>query len=204
MHNVEEKTKKICEMKDRLFDILNTEMAKGYQEIDAKEAGEVVDMIKDLAEVEKFCWEAHYYKTVTEAMEESEREPRYGEKRSYLAMQPNMNKERIDYDEATRYGYSMNQTGNMRNMSYGYSGQNSQGGNSGRSSRYGYAYDRFDEARRYYTQTHAEHDKYEMETAAQDHLKNVTQSIRDIWADADPELRMKIKHSMTELLGEMN
>lgn len=38
--------------------------------IDVKEIGELVDMVKDLAEAEKECWEASYYRKVTEAMEE--------------------------------------------------------------------------------------------------------------------------------------
>lgn len=37
--------------------------------IDVKEVGELVDMVKDLAEAEKECWEATYYRKITEAME---------------------------------------------------------------------------------------------------------------------------------------
>lgn len=41
------------------------------QRMDVKEVGELVDMVKDLAEAEKSCWEASYYRKVTEAMEGS-------------------------------------------------------------------------------------------------------------------------------------
>ena len=179
---VEEKTKKICEMKERLFDILNSEMAKGYQNIDAKEAGEVVDMIKDLAETEKCCWEAHYYKTVTDAMLEVDEDPRYGEMRAGYHMNPRINRDRIDYDEwSNRLGYTKNQTGS--DIRYGYSGadvRNSYSMNDSNSSRYGYTDD------------------------PNEKIMKVTESVKEMWKEADPELRKKIKHEMTSLLGEMN
>lgn len=40
---------------------------RGLERMDAKE---LIDGIKDLAEAEKECWEAEYYMTVTEAMED--------------------------------------------------------------------------------------------------------------------------------------
>jgi len=33
--------------------------------------GELIDMVKDLAEAEESCWEASYYRTVTEGMEKN-------------------------------------------------------------------------------------------------------------------------------------
>ncbi len=39
--------------------------------IDVKEIGELVDMVKDLAEAEEKCWEAAYYRSVASAMKES-------------------------------------------------------------------------------------------------------------------------------------
>ena len=41
------------------------------QRMDVKKVGELVDMVKDLAEAEESCWEASYYRKVTEAMEGS-------------------------------------------------------------------------------------------------------------------------------------
>lgn len=38
--------------------------------VNAKEAGEVADIIKDMSETEKNLYEANYYKLVSEAMEE--------------------------------------------------------------------------------------------------------------------------------------
>lgn len=44
---------------------------RGPERIDVNRMGEMVDMVKDLAEAEKSCWEAQYYRQVTEAMEGS-------------------------------------------------------------------------------------------------------------------------------------
>lgn len=42
---------------------------RGIARLDVKMLGEYADIVKDLAQAEKDCWKAEYYKTVTEAME---------------------------------------------------------------------------------------------------------------------------------------
>lgn len=41
---------------------------RGVERMDVKEVGELADIVKDLAEAEKECWEAEYYMSVVEAM----------------------------------------------------------------------------------------------------------------------------------------
>ena len=50
----------------RLEQVINE---KGPERMNIQEAGMLSDQIKDLAEAEKSCWEAEYYRAVTEAME---------------------------------------------------------------------------------------------------------------------------------------
>lgn len=50
----------------RLEQVINE---KGPERMNIQEAGMLSDQIKDLAEAEKACWEAEYYRSVTEAME---------------------------------------------------------------------------------------------------------------------------------------
>lgn len=70
MHEeMKDKMREISELKEKLVDSFKVEMARGVAEVDTHEAGEVVDMIKDLAETEKLCYEACYYETVIEAMD---------------------------------------------------------------------------------------------------------------------------------------
>lgn len=58
----------IYELKNKILRHVESE-TQNMERIDVKEIGELVDMIKDLAEAEKSCWEASYYKSVTEAMD---------------------------------------------------------------------------------------------------------------------------------------
>lgn len=67
-----EKIKTLKETKEKLIDALNGKMSMGIENVDAQEAGEVTDMIKDLAEAEKECWEAAYYESIVKAMKDSD------------------------------------------------------------------------------------------------------------------------------------
>lgn len=73
-----DKIKDLKETKEKLVDALKSKMSMGIENVDAQEAGEVTDMIKDLAEAEKECWEAAYYESIVKAMKEDE-----GEKMGY-------------------------------------------------------------------------------------------------------------------------
>lgn len=76
--------KRIHEMIEKLTKCAEMELEKGIDKIDAKEMGEVTDMIKDLAEAE-------YYSKISVAMDEAE----YGEDYDYKGA----------YDEHERKGY---------------------------------------------------------------------------------------------------
>ena len=58
----------IYNLKNQLLESMAKEVdERGIERLDK----EKVDMVKDLAEAEKSCWEAEYYRSVTEAMEGS-------------------------------------------------------------------------------------------------------------------------------------
>lgn len=73
-----EKNMDLCELKCTLIDALKTQMSGGVGNVDAEEAGEVVDMIKDFAQTDYYEAKAHYYRTVEKAMEEGKSRGRYG------------------------------------------------------------------------------------------------------------------------------
>lgn len=57
---------KIYEIKNQLLERITRDISeRGIERLD----GAMVDMVKDLAEAEKSCWEAEYYRSVAEAME---------------------------------------------------------------------------------------------------------------------------------------
>lgn len=62
---------KIADLKDQMLMRMEGEISeRGIENADVNTLGKIADQIKDLAEAEKSCWEAEYYRTVTEAMED--------------------------------------------------------------------------------------------------------------------------------------
>lgn len=224
MYDLEEKTKRLSEMKERLEECLESEMAKGVGCVDTDEAGKVVDMIKDLAQAEKDCAKACYYKTVIEAMTEGAEEPRWGDSRSgynnrrysngeyapagrghvsgYDPMMPHYldpTLNEIQYWDPDRPGYSRSQSGTR------VTGRNStisipsaaQGG------RYGYSYSEFEDSKHRYDETKSPADKEAMEEHAKEHVKDSMHSIRKIWDVADPALKKKLKGDLTAMINDL-
>ena len=62
---------KIYNLKNKFIERIESDISnRGIERIDVKEMGELVDMVKDLAEAEEKCWKAQYYRhVVSEAME---------------------------------------------------------------------------------------------------------------------------------------
>ena len=59
----------VKENKDRVLEYMRTLMDKyGKDKMAVDEVYKLADIVKDLAEAEKECWEAEYYRAVTEAM----------------------------------------------------------------------------------------------------------------------------------------
>lgn len=60
-------------MVDKIYEIKNKVLEQIERDMQEKGAGrldpEMVDAVKDLAEAEKCCWEAEYYRSVAEAMD---------------------------------------------------------------------------------------------------------------------------------------
>lgn len=72
---VEEEIKALKELCEKMSSIVKSEIDKGIENVDTKELGEAIDMIKDLAEAKEHTVKACYYKQIMSAMEDSE----YGE-----------------------------------------------------------------------------------------------------------------------------
>lgn len=55
--------------KDKILEYMGKSLEKyGPDKMDVEEVGKLADAIKDMAEAEKACWEAEYYRSVSEAM----------------------------------------------------------------------------------------------------------------------------------------
>ena len=75
MEELYECTDKLCGLKEKFTHALERASCD-LESLSTDEAGKVVDIIKDLAQTEKYCMESCYYKTVIHAMHEGE--GRYG------------------------------------------------------------------------------------------------------------------------------
>ena len=57
---------------------------------------------------------------------------------------------------------------------------------------------------RYYTETKSPSQKDEMDAKANEYVGETVSAMRDIWRDADPEMRRKLKAEFVKLVNEMN
>ena len=219
----------ICDAKKRLVESVVAELSQGIDRINADELSKAVDMIKDLAEAEKLCHEACYYESIVEAMEESseqEHGDRYGYRRQ--TMPKSIEPPYIYYDDGVmpmnaRMGFpkSMGRSMNRGSTRRGRDsmGRFTSGGRSGYDDgemwdddgqddwsdpRYGQAYNAYRNARKHYTETHTQTDKEMMDRKANEHIADTVATIRDMWKDADPALRKRMKADFSTLLNEMN
>lgn len=140
----------IYELKNKLLEQLMKDVGeRGIERID----GDMVDMVKDLAEAEKSCWEAEYYRSVAEAME---RGTGYGAQMGYGGM----------------YGYSGNNYASGNN-----------GGSQSVSDGSGYRDSMGRYARRGYGESYREHIealKMEMQNADPKTREQMTQELKGI------------------------
>ena len=223
----------ICELKKDLVKIFASELhTKGVDDLDTKDCAEVADMIKDLAEAGKACMEACYYETIVKAMEKSdeddEEDGRMGYNSRHYAngrFAPKGRGTRMGYmpDMMMQYPYIYGYINdpdfedNMRNrrMSYQPSGA---GNRSQSGSKMGYGdwdwdpdddpkqskeYNEYKRAKRHYTESKSPADKQQMDEHAMKHMNQAMDSFREMWKDADPTMRKRMKADLTALVGEM-
>lgn len=214
MHETKAKVERLHNMKHTLIGWTETELGKGVECVHAEELGDAIDMIKDLAEAEEKLWKACYYKKIIEAMDKAE------EKEELYKTMAMMDDD-LAYD---RMGYNPNRGVSGR---YTSSGGDRSGGHTGRMGypmdnrmmphdpdtmpmhgnedmRYGKPYNDYKIYRRNYTSSKSMEDKAEMDRHAMEHVHDSIDTVKDIWKEADPELKRKMKADFTKLLGDMN
>lgn len=190
------KLQTINEMKHKLIDLASADLTKGIETPAELEAlGDVVDMIKDLAEAEESCMEACYYESVTEAMAGYDEREGYDNWRYASGrFAPTGRGHRTGYepgrmmipDPYDSMGYEGRSDGRMAT---GMGSGRTMGRTDGRgreNGRYGYPtplYDRmgYDDGR----------------------MDEAMETVREAWDDADHETRKKLKGVVQDLLHQM-
>lgn len=200
----------LCDLKKDLIKIFASELhTKGVDDLDTKDCAEVADMIKDLAEAEKACMEACYYETVIKAMEKADEEDEREGRMGYNAYRY-ANGRYAPKGRGTRRGYTP-EMGMMNPYLYdpdfeeemergrlGYQGEDPE--DDPRQSR---EYNEYKRAKRHYSETKSPEDKRKMDEHAMKHVNQAMDSFREMWRDADPNMRKRMKADLTTLVGEM-
>lgn len=180
-HDMHKAYTDICELKDTITEYVRCETGQGLCASPAKVAvlGEYIDMIKDLAEAEKSCKEACYYDKVTEAMDGRHR----------MGFNP------YGMDIWTDMMENDRKKGRKR---HGHEDEEEE-----YDDRYGQDFNRFRTSKRHYTTSHSDHDRLEMNQHANDHVMTSIQTLREIWASADTDLKKRMKADLTKMVNEM-
>lgn len=205
---------RIHDMLEDVSEAATTELAKGTEQVNTKEFGEVVDMIKDLSEAEKNKWQSCYYKSIVEAMEDS----KYGEDYDWQGM---IDEDRMGYprsrDSRGRYtssrrGYDrmgmMEDPRRMERMMHDdrmyYSNGAYGGGRRGQTmnagSRYGYSHDE-------YMQKIKMHDSNDPETMKKrakmidEHMDDMYEMFKEEVADMSPEEKQMWKSKLNKIIN---
>lgn len=174
------------EIKDNLLKELSSYM-KDLSCADTQEAGAVVDILKDISEME-------YYEAVTAAMEDAKYEDILGYTPTQSMTPRPMNRMRTRGRD-----YESSMVGDYMRGNRGESGWDE----NPEDSRYGRAYKEYAKAKRYYTETHSEKDKSEMRTQADHHVADMLASFKDIWRDADPEHKKQMKADLSAFVNQL-
>lgn len=218
MHETKAKVEKLRAMSKTLMNTMECELSKPVEAICTEESGEVIDMIKDLAEAEEKCWKACYYHKIVEAMDEEkglmkkicemqalnvmpmhEMDGRMG----YVSPNPDtpfdpwyMRPWRNPYPPMDPpYLDRMGYTGDPMRKEKMMDGERPPAGQTMR--------ERYQAARRYFTTSGNPDDKAEMDREAKACLEESLSTMRDIWVDADPKLQEKMKKDLISLMREM-
>lgn len=201
----------LCCLKKELIRAAMDECSRGVQNVDTREMGQVVDMIKDLAEAEKECWEACYYKSIVHGMHEEEEEMRRSGGRmgydnwrySSGRFAPTGRGHRSgftpmgDYRDDMRDGWEGDSRGREATM-----GSHDRMGYSGHPR--GDRYERYHQARMGYHESKDPTSRQHMDSAARDYVVDMAEVVKEIWKDADPAMRKELKNKVVALSSELN
>lgn len=205
----------ICHIESELISSLKSVISHGIfsNDISHEELGELVDMVKDMAETKKDCWKAAYYESIVCAMEESE------ENDWSMGYNPN----RSSNGRYAKTGTGDRTSGyvpitldripeTLRDRPYDYISSKDyiMGYDPNRSmedainrSKYGDTYRDYENAKRHYSETRSVEDKNKMDEKAKIHAEQSIETLKEIWKTADPSLKKEMKMSLNALVSEI-
>lgn len=221
---LEEEAKPIKKMCEKLMDSINYELDKGIENVDTKELGEAIDMIKDLYEAKKEMYEACYYKQIMEAMEEHDFESEeeiMDEGRKGYRGQPRDSKGRymsrrgrrgyvshmmpeMDWDDMERMRDLDRDSENKMYYTDYSSRSNANGMNNYSSSKNNGMEGRSGSARRGYMESKEQgKDKQEKMKELERYTKELSEDVTEMIGDASPEEKSMLKQKLSALVQKI-
>ena len=214
MEDMKAKMEELKRNKETLMSWVSNEIASGCQQFDLKSCGEAIDMIKDLASAEKDCWESMYYQTVIEAMTEYDEEGPmgYNNRRMSNGQYAPSGKGRVrgyrpmvdqePYIDAYLHDPNIRRTTDMMDM-MGYSnGDRNMPRMDEDMTEMNNNYSGYRDAKEMYRSSGSSSDRMEMEKYQMGCVKEMAKKLGEIWEDADPVLKRKLKDCLKEFLEE--
>ena len=175
---------------------VSEKMEQGLDKVNAKEMGEVVDMIKDSYEIEKLKAEKRYYDSVVDAMHDAEMEEQrdmfgYPTRRDSRGrfMSSGRSRGRMGYDDG--YSYAHKPEDMTREM---------YGGGYDRGSRYGYSHDEYMQKRSDYPMSDPEGAKHRKQLL-NDYMDDLYDMAKDMVQDMSPEEKQMWKNKLTQIVN---
>lgn len=188
--------KRIEYMKETLMSAIENQLGH-IESVDAKELGEVVDMVKDLEE-------ALYYCTITKAMHKKEENGYMPEERRYYwdrdIDKPYYNRMYYGDGNGSSHGGS---GGSSRYYSHGDSGymERPYPMSEGRDSREG----RSGSSRKMYMETKEMHgDKMTNLKELEHYMKDLSEDVTEMIVDASPEEKQLLQRKLTSLVNKIS
>lgn len=172
---------------------VSEKMEQGLEKVNAKEMGEVVDMIKDSYEIEKLKAEKKYYDSVVNAMHEHNADETYYEDMGYPVRRDSRGRfmsgrsNRMGYD-----AYAHRPEDMSRDMYW-----DDRGYNRG-SSRYGYSHDEYVQKRSEYPMSDPESAK-QRKQLLNDYMDDLYDMAKEMVQDMTPEEKQMWKAKLVQI-----
>lgn len=226
MHNTMAEIGMMCGSKNDLLKMIACEVSEGKENVAChiEAIGQLVDMVKDLCEAEKDCMKKKYYEMmVCEMMgdgEDMEEIGRMGYDKWHYASGKFAPKGRghkvatsttrsgftpmpinpIDHNPHDGGPYWFEDPMKM-NDRMGYPMDTL--GDAMHPSKYGMSYEEYKERKKHYTETGGDHERMEMDSKIEEATYDSLDAMREMWRDANPEVRTKLMGSVNRFLEEM-
>ena len=182
---------------EKLEVCVSEKMEQGLDKVNAKEMGEVVDMIKDSYEIEKLKAEKRYFDSVVEAMERGG-DNGYYDDMGYPVRRDSRGRFMTDSSRVSRRGYEpyAHRPEDMTRDMYSDGNYGNRGRMGG--SRYGYSHDEYMDKRKEFPMSDPEGAKHRKQLL-NDYMDDMYDMAKELVQDMSPEEKQMWKAKLAQI-----